>query len=427
MKSFALACCAAAVAAETVGDINFTSVGKISVENPSFMHVKQWVDWMSTSDPYLFVTSFTGAPGAGSVTIVPNLKEAVKAGDVSTLKGTKLDTGDNLKWPNDARMAPALAFEANRVIAVPDGFMVPGKQNGGVYLVHVSSDDMTKTIGTYKMTPDKEGYFYHMGQWVDLNGDGLLDYITARSNGHPGEGQLVWFERPAGSFGLDGKEWTEHLITMGPDIGIEIDRLEAYPDEIVVWATQFFDQKLALYRVSTKDGSLVDSRIIDDTTILSAYSVSMEDLNGDGKKELLINNHEKDATKGGIFAYTVPEDIMTGSFDKFTLATDFASKDLSPGFPYAVHPNGQKDGERAHILVAGDDDDSAFLLTPTGDASKFEYEKDLITNVGGVVGALATYDVDGDGWLEMFVPNYNDGYVEVFKMSAPAAPTEFLQ
>ena len=118
---------------------------------------------------------------------------------------------------------------------------------------------------------------------------------------------------------------------------------------------------------------------------------------------------------------------MTGSFDKFTLATDFSSKDLSPGFPYAVYPNGQKDGERAHIVVAGDDDDSAFLLTPTGDASKFEYEKDLITDIGGVVGALATYDVDGDGWLELFVPNYNDGYIEVFKMSAPGAPTEFLQ
>ena len=153
MKSFFFACCAAAVTAATVGDVNFTSVGKFSVENPSFMHVKQWVDFMSTSDPYLFVTSFTGAPGAGHVSIVPGLKEAVKAGDVSTLKATKLDTGDVLKWPNDARMVPAMAFEANRVIAVPDGFMVPGKQNGGVYLVHVDSNDMTK----FKFTED---YWY---------------------------------------------------------------------------------------------------------------------------------------------------------------------------------------------------------------------------------------------------------------------------
>ena len=59
-----------------------------------------------------------------------------------------------------------------------------------------------------------------------MNGDGRLDYLTARSNGKPGEGELVWFSRPLLSFGLDGKEWKEHLITMGPDMGFEIDRLE---------------------------------------------------------------------------------------------------------------------------------------------------------------------------------------------------------
>ena len=108
------------------------------------------------------------------------------------------------------------------------------------------------------MTPDKDGYFYYMGQWIDLNGDGYLDYLTSRTNGKVDEGQLVWFERPSGSSGLDGKEWIEHLITTGPDIGFEIDRIEAYPNEIIVWAAQFFDQKIALYRVSTQDGSLVD-------------------------------------------------------------------------------------------------------------------------------------------------------------------------
>ena len=87
------------------------------------------------------------------------LKEAVASGDVSTLKATKLDTGDSLNAPMDPRMAPAIAFTANRVIAVPNGYY--GSGNGGIYLVHVSSDDMTKTLGTYKMTPDKEGYFYY--------------------------------------------------------------------------------------------------------------------------------------------------------------------------------------------------------------------------------------------------------------------------
>ena len=423
MRLFALACCAAAVAAETVGDVDFTSLGKFSIEKPSFMRAAKWVDFYSTSDPFLYVTSHSLSTGEGSISIVPGLKEAVAAGDVSTLKATKLDTGDSLNAPMHPSMAPAIAFEANRVIAVPNGYQ--GSGNGGVYLVHVSSDDMTKTLGTYKMTPDKEGYFYNMGQWVDLNGDGLLDYITARSNGKAGEGELVWFERPSGSFGLDGKEWTEHLITMGPDTAFEIDRLDAYPHEIIVWAAQSADNKLSLYRVSTKTGFLVDSRVIDDSTILAANSVSMVDLNGDGKNELLISSQEQGSSKSGILALTVPEDIMTGTFESFTLADGFTFH-TGRGYPYAVHPDGQT-SERSHVLVAGATDDAAFLLTPTGDAAKFEYEKDLIVKEGGDVGSLATYDVDGDGWLEMFVPDYTDGSIEIFKMSAPATPTEFLQ
>ena len=55
--------------------------------------------------------------------------------------------------------------------------------------------------------------------------------------------------------------------------------------------------------------------------------------------------------------------------------------------------------------MAGDDDGAAYLLTPTSDASNFEYIEDQIVYEGGMVGTLATYDVDGDGWLELFVPN----------------------
>ena len=297
------------------------------------------------------------------------LKEAVAAGDVSTLKATVLDTGDSLVAPFIPMLAPATAFEANRVVAVP----TLGYADGGIYLVHLSSDDMTKTLGTYKITPDKKDYGYYQGQWADLNGDGLLDYITVRFNNREGGSELVWFERPSGSFGLDGKEWTEHVLTEGPYAGLEVDVLDAYPDEVIVWASDTNSNNLGLYRVSTKDGSLVDSRIIDGATHEHSYTVSMVDLNGDGKKELLFCNHGYDADNTGVFALTVPEDIMSGTFEKFTLADDFVPTRQTPGFSYAVRPDGQTSG-RAHILVAGDDDGAAYLLTPTGDASKFEYK-----------------------------------------------------
>lgn len=87
------------------------------------------------------------------------------------------------------------------------------------------------------------------------------------------------------------------------------------------------------------DGTLVDSRLIDDT-ILSAYSVSYTDLNGDGIKELMVNNHEKDDSTNGIWAYEMPTYWMTGDFKKRTIATDFKNAfsitvpNMAPGFPY---------------------------------------------------------------------------------------------
>lgn len=37
-----------------------------------------------------------------------------------------------------------------------------------------------------------------------------------------------------------------------------------------------------MHRISTVDGSLVQSKVIDDELILGAYGISLVDLNGDG-------------------------------------------------------------------------------------------------------------------------------------------------
>jgi len=54
----------------------------------------------------------------------------------------------------------------------------------------------------YKVSVDEEGYFYHMGILRDVDGDGLLDILTAKTN-FPFFGtaspKMVWFKNP-GSF-----------------------------------------------------------------------------------------------------------------------------------------------------------------------------------------------------------------------------------
>ena len=78
--------------------------------------------------------------------------------------------------------------------------------------------DITKTTNTYRLSAKKNGYFYHMGKWLDLNGDGRKDFLTARSNAQVGGGELVWFEHP--EEGLTSATWKEHVVCSGPDIGI---------------------------------------------------------------------------------------------------------------------------------------------------------------------------------------------------------------
>lgn len=54
MKSFILASCTAAALAETIGDINFTSLGEFFTEtlSPYDLLISQWQDKNSISEPF---------------------------------------------------------------------------------------------------------------------------------------------------------------------------------------------------------------------------------------------------------------------------------------------------------------------------------------------------------------------------------------
>jgi len=116
---------------------------------------------------------------------------------------------------------------------------------------------------------------------------------------------------------------------------------------------------------------------------------------------------------------------MNGEFKQHVIAKDFDAKWTlfgnigAPGYPYIFYPSGKEEG-RAHILLCGHGDYKGYLLTPTGDASQFEYEKGVFADTKGVVGSMTTGDLDGDGYPEVYLANYQKGYVEVFKTSQSA-------
>ena len=356
----------------------------------------------------------------GSLGIVPNLKAGVAADDVSTLATIPLDPSP-YEWqsPNKATKVPEDVFPGEHAICVPDGFMSRDGQSGHVYIMVQEKDDIFDTNRTVRLTEHIENYWYTSEcHWVDMNGDGRKDLLIARARTYFDEGRLIWLEQPD-EFALDGDiAWKEHVIGEGPDGDISWDVLPQYPDEIIVWSTMPSERQLTLYRVSTVDGSLVGQRTIEEDIGL-AWSAKMEDLNGDGTKQLLVSNWTRRPGANGVFAYTIPDDIMTGDFERFDIAMNFYipwkyyfQMIGAPGIPEILRREGEEG--RAHIILPGNGNESAYLLQPVGDASKFEYERHQILNGRGVIPSAATADVLGDGEQQVFIANSKKGYVEVF-------------
>ena len=218
-----------------------------------------------------------------------------------------------------------------------------------------------------------------------MNGDGRKDVLIARKKKSMDAGQLVWFEHPA-TGALEDIEWTEHIITEGPDVFTAIEDLGG--NELQVWASQFYSKNVAVYKISTASGTagdVLNSRVFDSADIalngqapLGGYQVTVVDLNGDGNKQILFNNWEGES-ENGIWVYEVPADPYTGTFVKHEIASGFKipwkywfTGISGPGYPFLFYPDGNT-STRAHILVDGHGSDELYLLTPVGNAANFEY------------------------------------------------------
>lgn len=336
LKISSLLSFAALSALATPQNIGYRLLGQFETEGPAFVNI----DSFDKTNDFLMISSF-GVFSNGKVSIVPEISSFIKSKNISAISPTMVASG--FQWPNDARSVPSAVFnDGIPSFVVPDGFLVPFHNNGGVYVFQVDPTDITKKTNQVTLTETHKGFFYHMGKWVDINNDGRLDYITARSNAKAGQGELVWLEHPEG--GLSQAPWKEHVITTGPDVNIEIGEQSNYEDSYIVFAAEFFTKSLNVYQIKKGTGELMQKRVIDDT-IDQAYSVSVVDLTNDGYGQLIVNNHEKKEAQAAVFSYNIPADLFKGKFERTTLATGFKNEfsllvpNMSPGFVYPVFPN----------------------------------------------------------------------------------------
>lgn len=372
-------------------------VGAFSVPKSAFLSLEQF----SADEPLSLVISSFGLFGENAVRIVENAASALSTSAAVAVK----EISRSVTWPNDAKAVPSAIFN-RRGLLVSGGFLVPGNATGAVTFIDLNSNE------EFVLTTPKKGWFYHRSEWLDINGDGQLDIITARATkgmmGGSG-GELLWLENPGT---LTKKPWKEHVIGEGPDVNFRLKDLnnDGFPELV---ATEFFGKRLTIWM---REGNDWKSKIID-SKLGSAFDSQFVDLNGDGKDELLVTNHE--SSNGKIFAYIIPQNPMTDNWERKTIAEGIETRQggfnqASPGQAVAFFPAKDYQG-KPYIVAAGDGSQRAHLFVPASqDANDWTYTESELFNAGCTVGQTAVGDVNHDGYTEIFVPAYDKGKVTVF-------------
>jgi hypothetical protein len=284
-----------------------------------------------TPKPALLVSQFSPDPFfAGAVSTVAldwNFPEAP-----NTTVGTLLPS---VTWPNDARLVPSEVTPGGEssFVAVPGGFLVPGKSTGAVTIAALkgNNNESTSPPTTTVLTVPKSGFFYHHVEWADCNGDGLLDALTARVNkplfGGSSAPEWVWLENPGLAGGGTGPSsldptfegpWKEHLIAgpdqFAPDFFFDLERnaTDGTPTGYATAAT-YFGKKIVLYwggpLAGTGDAAAApqfQSMVIDDT-IGNGYAAAFVDVDGDGVNEIVATNHVSSNYDGALL---IPEPVL---------------------------------------------------------------------------------------------------------------------
>lgn len=171
------------------------------------------------------------------------------------------------------------------------------------------------------------------------------------------------------------------------------------------------------------DLSKVHSRTVD-TTAGALFDVEINDVNGDGREDLLVVSN---GMNGSVLVYEIPSDFRTDNFPRHTIATNFVPRSTgqgkgAPGSAFCIRSRSSDRSSRPMILVSGDDDGRAYFLEPNSNSTKdWSYTKNVFHDAGsGTVGQIAYADVDGDDFVDLFVPNFNLNDISIYTF----APSE---
>lgn len=249
--------------------------------------------------------------------------------------------------------------------------------------------------------------------------DGNADVIAIRTK--PTGSELIWMQQPP-----TNSKWAISIIDK--DVGGNQFKTmwikDGDNDRLLIICAGARDAQLAIYWVDDPDNDWTRTSRIQKNIIGkdgSYVNVEIVDVNGDGRLDILTSVTGMRGQPGKVLCYEVPENTQfnKGVWRKHVLSQDFEPstnyRTLSPGGVYAFYP-GKSPTEKPSILVSGADDGKVYVLKPKSWSSYiWHYTTTIILKRNSRIGVPAVADVDGDGNVEIFVPELNYIHVLTYK------------
>ena len=172
-----------------------------------------------------------------------------------------------LSWPNEIGWVPEEVFGKKNLIHIPEGFAQPSSYDGCIAIADMNkADDQTLSDsdlfiisgGCFDNNHSADNhytkYYYHFAKWFDMDGDGDLDLLTARSSSkyNPTDvdsSQLVWFQNPGNqTFDPKNSPWNTINIPQAENISDTYFDVFENPNNgnIVIITGGFSSKKLIL-------------------------------------------------------------------------------------------------------------------------------------------------------------------------------------
>jgi len=404
------------------------SLGELNLKNAAFVEVytASEGDAGQVDGKTLYVSSFNPGDILGDDLVYYLRSPGSQLDSVADWDMQVLD--HKADWTNDICYMPkeAVGFEG---VVVTSGFLVPFKTHGKLQLFNTET---SPPGGPYDISLlDKHDWAYHRAMWHDMDGDGDLDLVTARFHQNTVTGvtsKSFAYMQNDGESPVDQGLWhQQEVVTDGPDVGFRMVQLSSGgKDYDVVIAGEFWNERVVLYWTDEgdwSDSANVHSRVLDNTTG-QVFDVFYDDLNGDGTPELWASGFDLEAKNGSLYAWSVPEDFISGEWPRVTLDTNFHpnsmlfGETMSPGSAVAFHPStaAKLSGAKPLILLSGDDDGNHYVLQATSaDAEDWSYQRQTLVETGKTTaGQVTVADLDDDGYNELVLAGYTIGKLYVF-------------